>query len=240
MLRIASWNVHEGHPAGASISEQAVRREIAELLLSYKVDIVGLQEVDFDSSTRSSILEKIKRDTPLEYVAHNILSSSSFNQDGSAGVALASRYPLTNLKRKYFSNPGLGTELDGIPIRSHDKGLISATVILPSLEISVVSLHTFPFRLFGREASDSDFEPLWSELSVELGGLAVRPLIVCGDFNTEQRDLISKSIGTFLTRSVVNEPTHKGKPIDDILYSEDFWSTSVKVLSNFEAKLNYP
>ena len=233
VLRVASWNVHEGHPVVGSISDQAVRREIAELLLSYQVDIVGLQEVGFDSSERSYILEAIQHNTPLEYIAHNILSSSSFSQDGSAGVALASRYPLADLRCKYFSNPELGAELDGIPIRSHDKGIISATVTLPGLEISVVSLHTIPFRLFGREANESDFEPLWSELSAELKGLAVRPLIVCGDFNTDQRDLASKSIGTFLTRSVVDEPTHKGRSIDDILYSQGFRPTSVKVLSNF-------
>jgi endonuclease/exonuclease/phosphatase family metal-dependent hydrolase len=233
MLRVASWNVHEGIPSGTDISDRAIREEVTDLLLRNRIDILGLQEVDFDASSRSSILETIQRNTSLRYSAQNILSSSSFNPICRAGVALASRYPLTDRRQILFSNPDLDTELNGASIRTHDKGAVSATAALPGLDISVVSLHTIPFRLFRREADELEFQPLWTELSAELADLLVKPLVVCGDFNTARRDLVSRSDELRLTRAILNKPTHRGQSNDDILYSGGFKATAVKILENF-------
>lgn len=232
VIRVASWNVHEGIPAGVNLAEQAIRKEVAALLLEHKVDIIGLQEVDFDTSARSFILETIQQETPLSHNVHNILSDSSFSPTGQAGVALASRYPMVDHERTRFTNPELDTELNGNQIRTHDKGFVSATIMFPGMAISAVSLHTIPFNLFGREADELEFKPMWQEISFKLTDFSARPLVVCGDFNTEQRDLIFTR-NNYLTRAVTTEPTHKGKANDDILYSTGLELLNVSVLDNF-------
>ena len=232
-LRVASWNIREGVPADSSNSEIQVRDEVVSLLMSRRVDIIGLQEVPFDQSARSWLLNIIQDHTPLGHIAYNVLSESSFQSNCRAGVALASRFPLTDCKPIQFNNPELRTELQGNPIRTYDKGLVSATVLLEGQDISIVSLHTFPFHLFGRDADESAFRQMWTDLSAELDRLRIRPLIVCGDFNTSKRDLVIGQNGRTLSRAVINEPTHRGQPIDDVLYSKEFKAVNVEVISNF-------
>ena len=232
-LRVASWNVREGVPLAEELSQREVRAEVVDLLLSYKVDIAALQEVDFDDRSQSFILSTIINETKLSYSVSNVLSESSFSANGRAGVAIASKFPLVNVRRRNFHNPNLSANLNGNTIQTHDKGWISATAIFAGLEISALSLHAFPFHLFGRKAHEEVFRPLWSELSTELQHLAKEPLIACGDFNTPRRDLVSVGDGPALERAVIDRPTYGDQAFDDVLYTEDFYLMSVNVVNNF-------
>jgi endonuclease/exonuclease/phosphatase family metal-dependent hydrolase len=231
-LRVATWNVREGVPADSHMGK-SVREDVIDLLRSYNVDLIGLQEVDFDGDLRSSVLEVVHAETPLAYSAQNVLSDSSFYPSARAGVALASRFPLRNIEVKHFRNPRLYTELNGDPIRSYDKGLVSATVVLGGGEFSAVSLHVFPFHLFGRDADDLGFRLFWSDLSAELAHFASRPLVALGDFNTPRRELVLAPARLTLKSAIIGKPTYKDKAFDDVLYTEDFELRRIDVLDNF-------
>ena len=107
--------------------------------------------------------------------------------------------------------------MNGNPIHSYDKGLISATIAIGEFAFTAVSLHVFPFHLFGDDASDSDFRMFWSDLSARLAYLAARPLVALGDFNTPDRNLVLVPAGLTLKRAVIDKPTYNSESLDDLI-----------------------
>lgn len=233
-LRVATWNIHEGLPVGGQHFDMAVQDELVSLISREQIDILCLQEVDFDRRGRSRILDVIRRRSGLRFAVKSILSESSFFPAKCAGVAIASRFPLGKSLERRLKNPGLVGQLDGNDIESHDKGMVSAVVsVADGIVFTATSLHAFPFHLFGHRASDRAFTPIWTDLASELSSLAAYPLIVCGDFNTGERDLVLRMASVSLSRAIGNVPTYKDRPYDDILVSADFCARSSWTVENF-------
>lgn len=232
-LRIASWNVHEVLPVTGRDSESAVLAQVIELVTDLDIDIMGLQEVDFFDGSSSRVLAAIERHTALKYITCNVLSDSSFRQGEQAGVAIASRFPLMTTARRLFKNPGLRAGAGEDAIAMHDKGLVAACVRVGAQNIGVVSLHSFPFHLFGRDAEDPEFQSSWASMSHILREFSAQAMIVCGDFNTARRDLLLDYSGLSLTRAIENYKTHKGEAMDDILFSQNFTAEISSVYSTF-------
>lgn len=243
-LHVASWNIHEGVPIGGHSFDKDAQKQLIHLISREQIDVLCLQEVDFDPFGNSRILDVIQSKTDLKFTAQSILSASSFFPSKYAGVAIASRFPLRKSREKGLKNPGLEGRLNGSRITTFDKGLISAIAFIPDTPFRVVSLHAFPFHLFGYYASHRNFAPIWLDLASEISDLATHPLIVCGDFNTTRRDLILRSTSVPLVRVIGDTPTYKDKAYDDILVSADFHAESSCTLENFSdhrlclAKLN--
>lgn len=233
VLRIGTWNIHEAVPIDQNLQATGkIRKEIVQLLTRFRLDIVALQEVDFNASSESPTLEAIEEHTLLKHSAHSILSESSFYPAGQAGVAIASRFPIKDVKRERFQNPELDGDMNGVPIRMFDKGYVSATIATDHEIISTVSLHAFPFHIFGRDAEDPAFAYIWSDLSENLAGLTLAPLIVCGDFNTNKRDLISGA-RLSLSRAVTHQTTYGNDSVDDMLFTSHFRLKRVEIVDNF-------
>ncbi|MGH7744457.1 MAG: endonuclease/exonuclease/phosphatase family protein [Candidatus Dormibacteria bacterium] len=234
-VRVASWNIHEGLAAHTTSGEPEITQTV-DLLNQHKIDIIGLQEVAFEQNGDSPILDAILRGTELSHVASFPLSPSSFHRDQRAGVAIASRYELTEVERRFMVNPGLEGRVCGSKIESHDKGLIAANARLAdNTMVRAVSLHAVPFRLFGRDANEPEFGSVWDHLASSLWQLREgMPLIVCGDFNTSDRNLIlGKDIGGALVRTVGDRATYDSFAADDILVSREFRTQGTFVYSNF-------
>lgn len=233
-LRVASWNLHEGLPDGedGSAPPADTSAEIVRLLVETRADVVGFQEVDLDGDGESAILEAVRRRTPLTYLAVHRLSESSFFPGHFAGVAIASRYPLADVRRTLLPNPRLTISLGGVEIGSHDKGYIAATIMAPGGPMNVVSLHAVPFHIFGRAAGETAFRDVWSALVSGLQPLAVRPLVVCGDFNTADR-LVFRDEALDLGTAIEGRPTYRDLALDDILYTPDLQAKNVRIFDNF-------
>jgi endonuclease/exonuclease/phosphatase family metal-dependent hydrolase len=232
-LCVATWNVREGIPVDGQSFDKKAQEELVDLVSREKIDVLCLQEVDFDHFRHSRILDAVSSKTHLKFIADSVLSESSFFPSERAGVAIASRFPLRNSRERTLKNPGLIGELDGNNIRTFDKGLVSAVVSTPEMSFRIVSLHAFPFHLFGRYASDQNFRCIWEDLAAEISKLANYPLVVCGDFNATQRYLVLELTEVPLARVIGDVPTYKDRSYDDILVSSPFRAQSSWTIENF-------
>lgn len=232
-LRVGTWNIHEGIPVGGQSFDKKAQEELVDLISQEQIDVLCLQEVDFDHCGHSRVLDTICSKTNLKFIAKSILSESSFFPSESAGVAIASRFPLKNSRERGLKNPRLVGELDGTSITTFDKGLVSAVVAAPDMSFRIASLHAFPFHLFGRYAGDQNFKFIWLDLASEISKLANYPLVVCGDFNATQRYLVLGSTEVALARVIGDVPTYKDKAYDDILISSYFHAQSSWTIENF-------
>lgn len=223
-LRVGSWNVREGLPDGTDdpAGRVTAMADLAAALAAYPVDVLALQEVDFDPSGASAVLDALRAHTPLRHVYAEPVSPSAYLAGHAAGVGIASRVPVVEHGLELMPNPGLRLQWRGEAVYSFEKGMIAGAVELAGLRVTVTSVHLFPFRRFGRTPEEPEFAPIWRDLADQLGKFADEPLVVCGDFNTPRRDLLLRAADRPLSRAVGERPTHRGLPIDDILYSADF------------------
>jgi endonuclease/exonuclease/phosphatase family metal-dependent hydrolase len=217
-LRVASWNVREGlpHPSTDPLDRPAALGSLAALVIEQGIDVLAMQEVDHDVIGRSAVLTTLRAETDLQYVHAVPLSPSSFLPGYRSGLAIASRVPIAGRVLERLPNPDLAVG----EMRSYDKGALAGTVSVGELRVTVVSVHAFPFRRFGHTPEETRFAPVWQALADLLGKLD-DPLVVCGDFNTPRRDLLTGRTDRPLARAIGDRPTHRGQPTDDILYSAD-------------------
>ncbi|MEV6756807.1 endonuclease/exonuclease/phosphatase family protein [Streptomyces sp. NPDC051214] len=240
-LTVVSWNLHEGvdGSSGAFANEAGpadprATAEVLAMITERGVDVAAFQEVGFDRHGHAELLEEVQRRTPLRHLAAHPLHASSFTPGRRSGVAVASRFPLRNTGRYLLPNPGLRVVLDGQEIHSHDKGHVRVTVDLGEAQVDVVSLHSFPFYLFRRDAAEPEFKDIWRALADELD----RPggpgrLLVCGDFNANASGLLLDTLGVPLASTFDGRPTQRNRSVDDVLHSPDLVLTESVTVDNF-------
>jgi endonuclease/exonuclease/phosphatase family metal-dependent hydrolase len=233
ILRVATWNIHEGVPIDPPpLSDQY--DDVTGTLAKARVQVAALQEVRFDEGSRADGLMRIGSEISLPYVLSFPMSPSAYGKGGNMGIALLSYYPLAEVTREVLPNPGiLHAQGDGI-LESHEKGLLAAHLDWNGPPIVIVSLHTFPFHAFDRHADDSEFEYIWIALASVIDRFEEDPLIVCGDFNTDKRNLLTDRLSRAKLNSAVSKiPTYDGESFDDILYSRHFTLLDTSVIRTF-------
>ncbi|MFY1685638.1 endonuclease/exonuclease/phosphatase family protein [Micromonospora sp.] len=235
-IRVATWNVREGLPAA---SDDVTRRpealaQMVDLVDEFDIDVLALQEVDFTAEGESEVLSALLTRTALQYAATMPLSESSFEKGKRAGVAVASRYPVSRIGGVVLPNPRLSTTRGRTVMALHDKGMVSCTLDFGFTEVTVASLHSFPFHRFGRDAGEPAFSGIWKSVSAALPRSDSGQVVICGDFNTEDRDLVLGSMENPMVRAFGEMATHNGMAIDDILFSADLSpAVEPKLVSNF-------
>ncbi|MFD9036584.1 endonuclease/exonuclease/phosphatase family protein [Streptomyces sp. NPDC059567] len=238
-LRVATWNVHEAVPEGGTDDifqggESAYySRSVTDMLLEGAIDVIGMQEVGFSGEGRSELLDLILETTPLRHVAAFPLHASSFFPGRLSGVAIASRFPLRDVHRHRLPNPGLSTRFGDDVIHSHDKGLVSAVCESDAgVRLDIATVHSFPFHLFGREATETEFTPVWKSLAARLGELSAQSLLVCGDFNAEHAAELLAARGLPLGSAMTGTTTYRGSAVDDVLHGSGFRLVSSSTVPN--------
>ncbi|MDQ7905998.1 endonuclease/exonuclease/phosphatase family protein [Phytohabitans sp. ZYX-F-186] len=219
-LTIATWNVQEGLSEGCEKRDHP-RPSVADLVKAQGIDVIALQEVDFDRSGRSTVLDDIEANTALRHIQRYPCSPSAFFPAARAGVAIASRYRITGRWEFKLPNPRLRITRGGSTYESYDKGVLACEIATGGGRLTLVSLHMFPFHMFERPADHDDFDGIWRALRKHLGELGGRPLVVAGDFNTADRGLLPDVNGRRLTGTTRGQVTHRGFAADDILFSPE-------------------
>jgi endonuclease/exonuclease/phosphatase family metal-dependent hydrolase len=220
-IRAVTWNAHGGLPAKSG------QRSFADSLYTLnklEPDLVALQELEVDPSSGrfAGPSTDIVVATDLKYVAAFAPSPSHHTEGRALAVALASRWPLESIRRILLPNPHLKFENEEWgSVTTHDKGLVLADVRIDAGFLTSGSLHTYPFRRFGRNAREPAFAPVWSALANEIDQLAGVPLILGGDFNTEDRGLLFGPLRRTGLRSAAGSVQSRpgGECYDDITYT---------------------
>jgi endonuclease/exonuclease/phosphatase family metal-dependent hydrolase len=225
MLVIATWNIGGGKPLSHSKWDHRNRDMLAPLR-DVAPDLLALQEVEFDHE--GQLMEGIGQAIPgtigHEYVVAFPMSRSHHTEGRMLGVVVTSRWPITSALSFMLPNPHLRID-DGESgsVETHDKGFIAALVSIDGWELVVTSLHSFPFHSFGRSAHEEELATVWKALACEIDGLA-SPLLFAGDFNTEDRALVTSRLRTrrlaAATTGLATRPS--GASHDDVLFSDDF------------------
>lgn len=230
-FRAATWNIHEGVAANESNTDPG--GELLTMLSEADVDVVALQEVPFDCSGESKVLEMIAARTQLRHVSGFTLSQSSFTPGQCAGVAVASRFPHSVEHRLLLPNPGLDVVRKQQHHKTWDKGLITVRIDFHREPLWATSLHCYPFHRFGRQAEEEEFAPIWLTLADAINTIPGKA-IVAGDFNTNRRYLLTGLLDhATLEPSFEGTPTHGDKSIDDILHDVRLVRRNSKVTPNF-------
>jgi endonuclease/exonuclease/phosphatase family metal-dependent hydrolase len=181
------------------------------------VDVLALQEVDFDPDGRSAALRWLREKTDLAHVVDYPLSVSCVAAGQRAGLAIASRYPLSGVHQVQLPKPSANGSA-GTP-DVHDKGLLRSTVHLPGWNLVMVCVHLFPFHRFDWAPDDQRSRPVWSAIGEALRPLRHSAFVVAGDFNSTDRELLLRRTAEPLRPAFAEYATHHGRPVDDVLSS---------------------
>ena len=168
-VRLISWNINRRLDPAHQARVVAERRP----------DIIGLQEVTAGSV--SSWAQALNAEG-FDHVRATVTEASAVRRGAHAsGVLIASRYPLNEQTRVAF------------PVPSWEEKVLSLLVETPFGELAIHNVHV-------PNGSNND----WAKVDVleavyaGLSGLSwTRHTLMCGDFNTPQRELPSGQIVTW-------------------------------------------
>jgi endonuclease/exonuclease/phosphatase family metal-dependent hydrolase len=230
-LRVATWNVHEGIPVDGPGS--GAEAPLWDALVAADVQVAALQEVRFSELGEPEGLAAVAERLRMPYLLSFPLSSSCFRASDSVGVAVLSRFPLAEERRTLLPNPRLQSGSNGCVSVTHDKGVLSAVVRWGRRLVRVASVHSFPFHRFGRAPEEDEFDGVWSTLARSIHASEEEAVLVCGDFNTERRELLTDHMDRKLYRAIVDRVTHRDLATDDILFSEELDLVESEVVSTY-------
>ncbi len=232
-LRIGTWNIG----GGLVSTDQPLRFDtedlgyIATSLGALGCDIVCLQEIQTPIAPGGiTQAEQLARMIPIPYwftVPYGPHCQSPFHEDQNLSLAILSRWEILTTRYELLPNPQLQVRVaSGEVWTSHDKGFLSAQIAVADAQIVVVTGHTNPFELFGREAHEAEFTPISRAMEDLLLSTIDRPTLVTGDFNYDAIErLLPRVFAAGYKRAlppVATEPRY-GHQRDHILISPH-WS----------------
>ena len=190
-LKIASYNVSGGFYIGDESTEYLDREasdkidnrlltDLIEIINKENIDVLCLQEVI--TTERIKYIDQIKESTNLKYSESFELSPCNLVKDTDCGLAILSKYPLSNTQKQIFTNPKLAkTTSSGNTYYTYDKGCLYTTIKLKEEKITILTHHGFPYRRFNStpEANPNiflEFDEIVKNNNID---------VITGDFNAD-------------------------------------------------------
>ena len=186
--------------------------DIIRIANEEQLDVLCFQEIITTESFH--YIDKIVAETELKYVSALELSPCNTLKDARCGIAILSKYPLTEEAKELITNPMLAkTTSSGKTYYTFDKGYQIVTIELGDQSIRLFNHHNFPFRRFNStpEANPTVF--------AEVDGViaSYTPDIVAGDFNAEAFLDLMPYLAEHYTKTIDAGTTDDGKKFDNIL-----------------------
>lgn len=202
--------------------------EIIKNINEKDIDIICFQEII--TTERIKYIQQIIDNTNLKYEEHFELSVCHLVKDTDSGIAILSKYPITNVIKNMFTNPMLSkTTKTGNTYYTFDKGYMIADININNQIVKVLTHHGFPFRRFNSTPEDN--KNIFEEFDNSIKNL--NPDIVTGDFNAEKFiDMMSYTNNTYI-KTIEEVTTTDGMKFDNILIKK-----SVKYNSNIIKSLS--
>lgn len=234
-LKIASYNVSGGFYIGDESTEYLDREasdkidnrlltDLIEIINKENIDVLCLQEVI--TTERIKYIDQIKESTNLKYSESFELSPCNLVKDTDCGLAILSKYPLSNTQKQIFTNPKLAkTTSSGNTYYTYDKGCLYTTIKLKEEKITILTHHGFPYRRFNStpEANPNiflEFDEIVKNNNID---------VITGDFNADNFEELMLYTKENYIRTINNITTVDGKKFDDILIKNDIkYNTEIK------------
>ena len=231
-LKIATYNISGGFyeddqsvdfldKEKASDIDLRLLNDMVKIINDENIDIICFQEII--TTERINYISRIMEKTDLNYEIHYEISPCHIIENTDCGIAILSRYPITNSIRKLFTNPMLSkTTSSGKTYYTFDKGLLIATINVDNKLVNVLTHHGFPYRRFNSTPEDNknvfvEFDNYIEEFN---------PDIITGDFNSENYiDMMNYTKGSY-TKTVDEVTTDDGRKFDNILLKNGINYTS--------------
>lgn len=237
-LKIATFNISGGvYEDDQSVDyldksqferiDTRLHNDIVRIANEEQLDILCFQEIITTESFH--YIDKILAETELKYTATLELSPCNTLKDARCGIAILSKYPLTEGAKELFTNPMLAkTTSSGNTYYTFDKGYQTVTVELGEKKITLLNHHNFPFRRFNStpEANPAVFAEFDSKIA------ALTPDIVAGDFNAEAFLGLMPYLSDHYVKTIDEGTTDDGKKFDNILVKKGT-ATSAKLVKSF-------
>ena len=231
------WNIGGGkiRKPDADISNDGVYGQdgidyIIDRLRLYNPDVVTLQESHAKSGNIQA--EKISQALGFDHWTNNKYNDSHVEEGQDLCQSIISRYPLSKHEFHFFTNPHLETvyEPTGALWHSHDKGGTSVELDVGGTNVTLLTLHLIPFRIFcdplGQEAATIRHEV------AEFLNVPADHVLAQGDFNYDEPSLAKfVDVGIIhLQEAIQTTPTTpQGRWYDHVLYRGiELASTTVK------------
>lgn len=237
-LKIATYNISGGFYCGDESQEYLDREaatsvdnklldEIIKTINEENIDIICFQEIITTKETK--YIETIINKTNLKYHDSYELSPCNLVKDTNCGLAILSKYPITNSIKEVFTNPKLSkTTSSGNTYYTYDKGYLLSTININDENLNLLTHHGFPFRRFNStlEQNPSVFQEFDNVIN------SLKPNIVTGDFNSENfMDLMNQTNKNY--KRLFNEiTTVDDKRFDDILLPKEQEYISKKIIKS--------
>lgn len=241
------WDVREGITSDdRSFSVFSAVEQIARKINDSHADIVCLQEYPITQNDHSMITEFIRSHTALPYFYGIDTYPSFLMQNGRIGIAIFSRYELTDCEYHPFINPGISKlSRSGKIYWSFDKGLITAKLTLGKTPLTLVTGHAVSFSPFDTKAEDypESFREIENRAKAHKG----ENLVIIGDFNTENLFSILPALSSYVSDVLDGATTvaglmegevfDGGRKLDYCLVSRGISSVKTEKLDNFSDHL---
>lgn len=220
-FRIASWNIRE---AVSMVDAQPYFPQ--QFIQDFNCDILALQEAPIGHP----IVEELRTALRLSHATVFPLHRATYGL-GMSGLVLMSRYPQYDVELVSFPGAGYSVEVEDRVEDAHDKGLMWVTCRSSEWAVRIGNMHLYPFQRMVDGPSAPKFSGVWREVRRQLAQQSTRATVLCGDFNTSDRDLaIPDSAG--YTSVVAGRITHEGFSSDDILVSSHFRTYHSQLVDN--------
>lgn len=227
-MKLIQWNIggarvrhSEANPSDVTSYSTESVGYIADVIRRVDPDVITLQETHEDEYgvSHTGILAE---SLGFEYWVNDTHDESHIEKGQKFGQAIISRYPITSHIFQPLPNPNLTVVKDGQEAHSHNFGITTAEVLMPSGRVRVQTLHMPALHYYnvtpdmpaGRDVLHSVGE------SIEVPQY---PVIIAGDYNLDTvtvLDLLLSSNHKGLREAPADEfTTPKGKRLDHIVYS---------------------
>jgi len=232
-MRIATWNIGGGFIESKQKYEydfENINYFIDELK-KINPDIVCFQEIHI--SKKNDQPKIIAEHLNFQHITTHSIADSHLKDDEKLSISIISKFPIISSKFNLLPNPNLQFIWKGKKAFSHDKGFLETSIDYKWATIRVLSGHMVPFRKFGKDFMDKEFENIRDQVEIIILNQRI-PEIICADmnFDWEIEKLIPNVFDSGFKFILEDKPTTpKWKTYDKIIISKEWKSTNSKIIN---------
>ena len=191
-LKLVFANILGGREfMGTTYGEMNFGREAlnkyVDAIAAHKPDVLSVAEIHLEDEAHSEMVQRLASDLGMPYFDFLGSDKSHLAEGKTIGNAILSKYPIVKKDHFLMDSPMIEVDRpDGQHWIMHNKPAQTALIQVGNRQVSVTSLHYFPFHHFNRKMNELEFAPqrqnLVDHLTKQDGSITP---IITGDFNNK-------------------------------------------------------